>query len=126
MSASSPGFLRLVGCPKKAFLWASLEEKGQKPMAKSHLALVTPATVIGTVGPRDRPPWHLRNAEARARRAGVHARESWPRMRFVSTTFLAKIGQSASVAQEVLEARGRQFGVAHRNYEINRTLQGTT
>jgi len=32
---------------------------------------------------------------------------------FVSTTFLAKIGQSASVTPEVLEARGRQFGVAH-------------
>jgi hypothetical protein len=30
-----------------------------------------------------------------------------------STTFLAKIGQSVSVAPEVLEARGRQFGVAH-------------
>jgi hypothetical protein len=34
-------------------------------------------------------------------------------MRFVGTTFLAKIGQPASVAPEVLEARGRQFGVAH-------------
>ena len=34
-------------------------------------------------------------------------------MRFVGTTFLAKIGQPASVTPEVLEARGRQFGVAH-------------
>src|SRR5258707_9988250 len=34
-------------------------------------------------------------------------------MRFVGTTFLAKIRQSASVPPEVLEARRRQFGVAH-------------
>ena len=36
-------------------------------MAKSHLALVTPATVIGTVEPSRRPPKRLRNAEVRAR-----------------------------------------------------------
>jgi hypothetical protein len=35
-------------------------------MAKSHLALVAPAIVIGTVGPR-RPPKRVRNAEVRAR-----------------------------------------------------------
>jgi hypothetical protein len=67
MSASSPGFLRLVGCPKKAFLWDSLRESARKPMAKSHLALVAPATVIGTVEPHSRPPKRVHNAEARAR-----------------------------------------------------------
>ena len=36
-------------------------------MAKSHLALVTPATVIGTVGPSRRPPKRVHNAEVRAR-----------------------------------------------------------
>ena len=36
-------------------------------MAKSHLALVTPATVIGTVEPRRRPPKRVHNAEVRAR-----------------------------------------------------------
>ena len=35
-------------------------------MAKSHLALVTPATV-GTVGPSRRPPKRVHNAEVRAR-----------------------------------------------------------
>jgi integrase len=35
-------------------------------MAKSRLALVTPATVIGTVAPR-RPPKRVHNAEVRAR-----------------------------------------------------------
>jgi len=36
-------------------------------MAKSNLALVTPATVIGTVDNRPRPPRRRRNAEVRAR-----------------------------------------------------------
>jgi integrase len=36
-------------------------------MAKSHLALVTPATVIGTVEPSPRPPKRVHNAEVRAR-----------------------------------------------------------
>ena len=36
-------------------------------MAKSHLALVAPATVIGTVEPRRGPPKRVRNAEVRAR-----------------------------------------------------------
>jgi len=36
-------------------------------MAKSNLALVTPATVIGTVDNRSRPPRRRRNAEVRAR-----------------------------------------------------------
>ena len=40
--------------------------KAQKTMAKSHLALVTPATV-GTVGPSRRPPKRVHNAEVRAR-----------------------------------------------------------
>jgi hypothetical protein len=35
-------------------------------MAKRHLALVTPATVIGTVEPR-RPPKRVRSVEVRAR-----------------------------------------------------------
>jgi hypothetical protein len=42
------GFRRLVGCPKNDCLWDS-KKKARKPMAKSHLALVPPATVIGTV-----------------------------------------------------------------------------
>ena len=41
-------------------------EKGRKPMAKSHLALVAPATVIGTVQP-GYPPKRARNAEVRTR-----------------------------------------------------------
>ena len=36
-------------------------------MAKSHLALVAPATVIGTVEPHRRPPKRVHNAEVRAR-----------------------------------------------------------
>jgi type 1 fimbriae regulatory protein FimB/type 1 fimbriae regulatory protein FimE len=36
-------------------------------MAKSHLALIAPATVIGTVEAQSRPPKRVRNAEARAR-----------------------------------------------------------
>jgi type 1 fimbriae regulatory protein FimB/type 1 fimbriae regulatory protein FimE len=36
-------------------------------MGKSHLALVTPTTVNGTVCDRPRPPRHRRNAEVRAR-----------------------------------------------------------
>ena len=36
-------------------------------MAKSRLALVTPATVIGTVEPHRRPPKRVRNAAVRAR-----------------------------------------------------------
>jgi hypothetical protein len=36
-------------------------------MAKSHLALVAPATVIGTVEPTHRTPKRVRNAEVRAR-----------------------------------------------------------
>ena len=36
-------------------------------MAKSNLALVTPATVIGTIDNRPRPPRRRRNAEVRAR-----------------------------------------------------------
>ena len=44
-----------------------LEGKGPKIMAKSRLALVTPATVIGTVEPHRRPPKRVRNAAVRAR-----------------------------------------------------------
>ena len=36
-------------------------------MEKSHLALVAPTTVIGTVADRQRPPRRKRNAEVRAR-----------------------------------------------------------
>ena len=36
-------------------------------MAKSHLALVAPAAVIGTVEPHRRPPKRVHNAEVRAR-----------------------------------------------------------
>ena len=36
-------------------------------MAKSHLALVVPTAVIGTVEPAHRPPKRVRNAEVRAR-----------------------------------------------------------
>ena len=36
-------------------------------MEKSHLALVAPTTVIGTVTDRQRPPRRKRNAEVRAR-----------------------------------------------------------
>ena len=36
-------------------------------MAKSHLVLVAPATVIGTVEPHRRPPKRVHNAEVRAR-----------------------------------------------------------
>jgi integrase len=36
-------------------------------MAKPHLALVAPTTVIGTVAPSPRPPRRKRNAESRAR-----------------------------------------------------------
>jgi type 1 fimbriae regulatory protein FimB/type 1 fimbriae regulatory protein FimE len=36
-------------------------------MAKSHLALVAPATVVGTVEPHRRPPKRVRNADVRAR-----------------------------------------------------------
>jgi integrase len=42
-------------------------EKGRKPMGKSHLTLVAPATVIGTVELRHRPPKRRPNAETRAR-----------------------------------------------------------
>ena len=48
-------------------LWDSLRKKAQKTMAKSHLAVVTPATVIGTVEPHRRPPKRVHNAEVRAR-----------------------------------------------------------
>jgi integrase len=61
------GFPGLVGCPKKGYLWDSLRKKARKSMAKSHLALVAPATVIGTVEPRSRPPKRARNADVRAR-----------------------------------------------------------
>jgi integrase len=44
-----------------------LREKARNPMAKSHLALVAPATVIGTVEPHRRPPKRVVNAEVRAR-----------------------------------------------------------
>ena len=44
-----------------------LEEKTRKSMAKSRLALVAPATVIGTVEPRSRPPKRARHADVRAR-----------------------------------------------------------
>jgi integrase len=36
-------------------------------MAKSHLALVAPATFIGTVEPHRRPPKRVHNAEVRSR-----------------------------------------------------------
>jgi integrase len=61
------GFRRFFGCPKRAYFWDRLRKKARKPMAKSHLALVTPATVIGTVEPRRRPPKRVHNAEVRAR-----------------------------------------------------------
>jgi hypothetical protein len=60
-------FLGLVGCPKSNHLWDRSLKKGRKPMAKSHLALVAPATVIGTVEPHRQPPKRVRNAEVRAR-----------------------------------------------------------
>jgi hypothetical protein len=41
--------------------------KTPKTMAKSHLALVMPATVIGTVEPHSRPPKRVRNVDVRAR-----------------------------------------------------------
>jgi type 1 fimbriae regulatory protein FimB/type 1 fimbriae regulatory protein FimE len=44
-----------------------LEEKGPDPVAKSHLVLVTPATVNGTVELRRRPPKRRPNSETRAR-----------------------------------------------------------
>jgi hypothetical protein len=61
------GFLNLVGCPMSVHLRDSSRGKGRKSMAKSHLALVAPATVIGTVEPTYRPPKRVRNAEVRAR-----------------------------------------------------------
>ena len=60
-------FPGLAGCPKRDYLWDSLRKKARKSMAKSHLALVTPATVIGTVEPHRRPPKRVRNADVRAR-----------------------------------------------------------
>jgi integrase len=60
------GFLALATCPKKNHLRDRSKQKGLKSMAKSHLALVAPATVIGTVEPRW-PPKRVRNAEVRAR-----------------------------------------------------------
>ena len=50
------GFLRLIGCPKKKCLGDRSAENGPRPTAKSHLALVTPTTVIGTVGSFNRLP----------------------------------------------------------------------
>src|SRR6516162_7771411 len=47
-------FPGLFGCPMSAYLRDSSREKGRKSMAKSHLALVAPATVIGTVEAQSR------------------------------------------------------------------------
>jgi type 1 fimbriae regulatory protein FimB/type 1 fimbriae regulatory protein FimE len=49
------------------FVYGTDQGKGRKAMAKSHLALVVPTAVIGTVEPAHRPTKRVRNAEVRAR-----------------------------------------------------------
>jgi hypothetical protein len=58
-------------CSQNTSLWDSAARKQQHSMAKPPLALVTPATVNGTVVPR-RPPTRRPNVETRARKYLTH------------------------------------------------------
>ena len=66
-SRQLPPLLERLAQYSRRYRWDSLRKKARKPMAKSRLALVTPATVIGTVEPHRRPPKRVHNAEVRAR-----------------------------------------------------------
>ena len=48
-SRQLPPLLERLAQYSRRYRWDSLRKKARKPMAKSHLALVPPATVIGTV-----------------------------------------------------------------------------